>query len=135
MATIKEDKISILEYLHTNKHFEEHKGVFIETIQTYLGMRDDPDRFNNALRSLLKDGLVKQINRDLSITSEGTEYYEDFLDARPINQPSSVPPAPQKNIIKSIWNWVMNNPMSATIIGGIIVMIVGTIILKRLHLT
>lgn len=71
------------------------------------------------------------------------ETYGDFKSAplaerlpaeKPQNQPNNVDVAPQVNIIKKNWAWLMNNPMSATIIGGIIALVIGTIILKHFHL-
>jgi hypothetical protein len=58
---------------------------------------------------------------------------ERLLAALPMNQPTSPPTAPQQNIIKEIWLWVMTNPMIATIIGGTIALVIGTIILKKMN--
>ena len=54
---------------------------------------------------------------------------EDLAIPHPTNEPI----APQTNIMKKIWGWFINNPMSAAILGGIIAMIAGTLILKHYH--
>ena len=59
---------------------------------------------------------------------------EDLPASNPIHHPTNAPSHPHKNIIKKIWGWVMNNPMSASIIGGIIALVIGTLILKLLHI-
>lgn len=59
---------------------------------------------------------------------------QESLHDLAITNPTKEPTAPQINIIKRIWGWVMNNPMSVTIVGGTIAMVVGSIILKHYHI-
>jgi len=74
-----------------------------------------------------------QIGNISSGNVKGNLYQESLQAANSISQPIKQPTAPHTNITKRIWVWVMNNPMSATIIGGIVAMIVATLILKYYH--
>jgi len=64
---------------------------------------------------------------------EGEVHQEAFIEERPNIQPTNEPIAPQKNIIQSSWKLVITNPMSASIIGGSIAIVVTTLILKHYH--
>jgi hypothetical protein len=114
---------------HTNAHYYKINAnglSYIESNKTKVPPTNTHKTPNithnyNAPIGNLNSGNV---GRDLS------QSLQDFAK----NQPTKEPIAPQKNIIKRIWNWVMNNPMVAAIIGGVIAMVIGTIILKHYHI-
>lgn len=67
---------------------------------------------------------------------EGTLIQNDLRGDFPAQKPAIHPniaaiPPPKKSIIYNIWSWITTNPMFVTIIGGIIALLIGTIILRH----
>ena len=51
-----------------------------------------------------------------------------------IDQSDGLAKNPAQSKTKHVWEWIMSNPMSAAVIGGVIALVIGTFILKLLHL-
>ncbi len=86
----------------------------VEEMELYLQAPVPPVKF-----SVLSMGHAHELNK----------FYRWISRKRLATAPGS-----KNSTIRLVWNWIMNNPVSASFIGGTIGLIVGTWVAKILHI-